>query len=186
MPTETNDRETVYDDLADEQVPEEPTDDVMGDQPANNGVSALYAHAQALLDAANQLAEDLKATDNPDIYQQGQELVAEVQAMAEKVKTLADEHDQKLQALKGDQSDDTQPGDMDTDETGQLKAMRRVYRAVVRRVRGRRRYKLADILKGIEAARNPLAQLDELRRKDPEGWAKVIEPRLRKLKLYGE
>lgn len=194
MPTVDDDEElraTKYDDDAprdpvdDDDTPTDNADDVVGDAPTHNGVGALYAHAQALLDAAEQLSADLSATDNPDIYQQGQALIEEVKALAEKVKTLADEHDQKLQDLKGTATESPSVGDMGTDGTGQLKAVRPVYRALLRQVRRRRRYKLADIVKGIEAARNPLARLDDIQRNDPDGWQQLILPRLKKLQQYG-
>lgn len=195
MPTVDEDtRLTRYDDAGDDVVPDD-GDDVMSEEdgsdtvddsaPANNGVAALYAHAQALLDAAQQLADDLKATDSPDIYQQGQELVAEVQALAERVKKLADEHDSRLQELKGETGRNELAGDMETDDAGRLKALRPVYRALLRRVRGRRRYRLEEVIKGIEAARDPLSRLSDIQKQDPEGWRKVILPRLKKLKLYG-
>lgn len=178
-----DDRQTIYDDAGDDLPINATTSD---DAPANNGVSALYAHAQALLDAITQLEADLEHTDNPQLYRDAMSMMEQVRELAEKVKALADEHDDALERVRGGggtNGDDGESGetDMSTDEEGVLKAVRPVYRAVLKRVRVKR-YRLADILKGIERARNPLAAAEEVRQRDPDAYRRLIEPRIRQLR----
>jgi len=185
-----DDRSTAY-----EPDPDGPdTDDADAgepdDSPPNNGVSALYAHVQTLLDACEQLEEDLESTDNPDLYKAGQELCEQTRDLAEKIKAVADEHDSKLQSLKSGSSEPEtegtdEAGDISTDREGMLKAVRPVYRDVLKAARGRvKRYRMRDIIEGVKRARNPLAALEEVKAKDPEGYARLIEPRLRRLRMY--
>jgi hypothetical protein len=114
------------------------------DMPASNGVSALYAHSQGLLDLCEQLDADLENTDSAELYKEGKKLCDMAKALAEKVKAAGDKHDSKLAALKGgaedamadDETDDEPEPDMETDGDGVLKAVRGVYRkALVKRFR---------------------------------------------------
>lgn len=127
--------------------------------PALNGVSALYNHAQALLDAADQLAADMESSDAPELRKMGEKLKAKVEAIAEEAKGAADKHDAKLNGGKsettepdGDEAADAEP-DMDTDDEGTLKAIRQPYKPILKAARAKR-YSLAEIRKGIEAAAN--------------------------------
>jgi hypothetical protein len=185
-----DDRDTAYEpDKPDDDLDTDNTD-VSGESPPNNGVSALYAHVQALLDACEQLEEDLESTDNPELYKAGQELCEQTRALAEQIKAVADKHDSKLQSLKSGSSEPEtegtdEAGDISTDREGMLKAVRPVYRDVLKASRGRvKRYRMRDIIAGVKRARNPLAALEEVKAKDPEGYARLIEPRLRRLRMY--
>lgn len=153
----TDSPETVYDPTAADEGAG------MGDSaPALNGVTALYNHAQALIDAADQLAQDMESSDAPELRKLGEKLKAKVEAVAEEAKAAADKHDAKLNGSKGEEgaaegegadeeSDDSSLPDMDTDDDGELKAMRPVYRTILKACRAKR-YSLAEIRKGVADA----------------------------------
>jgi hypothetical protein len=118
------------------------------DMPASNGVTALYSHAQGLIDLCEQLDADLENTDSAELYKEGKKLCDMAKALAEKVKAAGDKHDSKLAALKGgaeeeapevetEEADEYEAeADMETDDDGVFKAVRGVYRkALVKRFR---------------------------------------------------
>lgn len=116
--TPQDDPGTVYDPT----VPDDATGNGMEQGeggPALNGVSALYSHAQALMAAAQQLEQDMQASDSPELRTMGQQLMQQVQAIAQQAKGVADKHDAKLNGsempdMTGD--DDTDPDDSELDE----------------------------------------------------------------------
>ncbi len=161
--------------------------------PANNGVSALYAHAQALSDACDQLEADLENTDSPELYRAGLKLCEEARSLAEKFKAAGDKHDAKLQAIKGGKAepteDDTDDPDMDTDDDGTFKAVRPCYKPILKAVRGVKRYSLSEVQKGIDDARAAAIEssrvettaeaLARLEKEDPAAYA-ALEAKARR------
>lgn len=165
------DEQTVYDEAAPELTGADDHAEPDGDEgPANNGVSALYAKAQALSDAADALEADIESSDSPELYKLAAKFCADARALAEKVKGAADKHDAKLQAMKKgddyepDEPDDgdddgDEPADMATDEDGTFKAVRRCYKSILKAIKSRK-YTLAEISKGMAAAPAPAPQDD--------------------------
>lgn len=142
--------------------------------PAQGGIAALYAKAQALLDACDQNECDMESSDSPDLRKFAAKIRDKIASIAEEVKAMADKHDAKLNGT-GDAPEESDAGDepdaepdMDTDDEGVLKAVRPPYRAVLKAVRGKR-FTLAEVLKGkaSPAALTPEAQkaLDRIARK---------------------
>ena len=116
-----------------------------GDPPANNGVTALYAHAQAIEGACDQFESNLGYTDNPRLLKEALALCAKARALALSAKQCGDRHDEKLQAMKsggGDELDGdpdpegTEP-DMERDAEGVFKAVRSAYRPLLKARRRR-------------------------------------------------
>jgi hypothetical protein len=113
-------------------------DDAAGDDGGmpSNGVSAFYKHAETLEMLLDELEQDLEATDSPNLYTDGQKLVAEGRAFAAKVKGSGDKHDAKNQAVRGkgseppDEDVDPKTVDMSKDDDGVFKSIRRVYKAI--------------------------------------------------------
>lgn len=134
-----------------------PADDMPEAAPVN-GVSAIYAHAEALLSECEQLEQAMESTDSAELIKVLRKLCEAATSAAEKAKAEADKHDAKLQAAKkkGDgepepvkeESDDYKP-DMDKDDEGGLKAVRQCYKPVLKACREARsaRYSLAQITK---------------------------------------
>lgn len=164
--------------------------------PANNGVSALLAHAQACVAAAEQLEADLENTDSPQIYRDGKKLVEEMRKLAEKAKGLGDKHDAKLQDMKngtqpagddtdaeeGDEkdtdddadSDDAEP-DMEEDEEGGFKAVRQCYKPILKARRQAPSFSLDQIIKGIADVRAQNQHASGQVQPDPEHAAAQAE-----------
>lgn len=178
--------ETTYD----PDMPEETTqvDPDEGGSPANNGVTALFAHAQMIEDACDQFESDLDHTDNPQLYKEAQKICEDARALAEKAKQCGDKHDKKLQAMKSgeepDEADEPEDAeeaepDMEKDDEGVFKAVRPVYRPILKAVRAAKRYSLAEVVKGIELARadsrpeTTAEALARLQREDPAAYAKL-------------
>lgn len=156
--------------------------------PASNGVAALYAHAQMLMDACDQLDADLENTDSPELYREGKKLCDMARAMAEKVKGAGDKHDAKLAALKGGGDDvaeevaeteevEEEPvPDMGTDDDGVLKAVRPVYRkALAARKAAVKRFREADLkpatVAKASAPETPEQALKRIAREEPAKYA---------------
>jgi hypothetical protein len=131
--------------------------DMTDDAPPANGVSAIYAHVQALEDAADQLEGDLNNSDNPKLITEVRATIADLRKHSAKLKKLGDKHDSKLQAVKGgdEMPEDTdaesagEPDgdeDMERDDEGVLKAVRPCYRALlVKKARKVRAYSARDL-----------------------------------------
>jgi hypothetical protein len=122
--------------------------------PAHNGVTALYNHAQAIADACDQLESDLETTDSAELFREGKKMCEMARALAEKVKASGDKHDAKLQAMKGGKEEEPEaegeaeeaekPADMEEDEDGTFKAVRRVYQPILKAARAKR-FRMADL-----------------------------------------
>jgi hypothetical protein len=131
-----------------------------------NGITALYNHAQALMDLCDQLETDAESSDSAEVVKDIKRLCEMGRAAAEKVMATADKHNDKLEAAKGgkeeepesddddEEEDDDDTADMDTDDEGNLKAIPPKYAVVVKSLRVKR-YTLAEIRKAEEAARVP-------------------------------
>ena len=144
---------TPVPDMPDE-VPEETPEDAA---PAVNGITAIYAHVEALTAACEQLERDAETSDSAEIVKEIHKLCEAGRALAEKAKAVGDKHDAKLQAAKGgkggaeedeplpEESEDYEP-DMETDEEGALKSVRAAYKPVLKACRVKR-YSLAEIQK---------------------------------------
>jgi hypothetical protein len=204
------DEDDPADDVTDEPTeydPDMPPDAMPQDDeaPANNGVTAMYAHAQALEDACGQLEADMRHTDNPELIKLSRALCEQARALAAEAKGHGDTMDAKLQAMRagkdtddmgdepeadaegqtdaGGEGEPVAPADpMEKDRTGALKAVRPAYRAVLKAIRREgRRYRLSEVLKGIEdakAAARPKsveAELADLRAADPAAYARLAE-----------
>ncbi len=144
--------------------PLEPVDaapDEAAAQPAINGITALYNHAQALTDLCDQLEQDAESSDSAEVVKDIKKLCEMGRATAEKVMATADKHNDKLEAAKGtgdetesepategeESADDAEP-DMDRDDEGNLKAIPLKYATIVKAQRVRvKRFSLADIQK---------------------------------------
>lgn len=176
--------ETTYDpDMPEETTQVDPEDE--GGSPANNGVTALYAHAQTIEDACEQFEADLDHTDNPQLYKEAMALCESARALCEKAKACGDKHDKKLQAMKsgGTEPDEADPEeaepDMEKDDEGVYKAVRPAYRPLLKAVRRVKRYSLAEVVKGIEAARadarteTTAEALARLQRENPAEYARL-------------
>lgn len=144
------------------------------DAPPANGVSAIYAHVQALEDAADALESDLNNSDNPKLITEVRATLADLRKHSAKLKKLGDKHDAKLQAVKGgeaepDDADDAEPDaapDMERDEEGILKAVRPVYRAALLSIKKAqpRRLKASEVKKAkADAGRKVRSVFDEFR-----------------------
>lgn len=147
----------------------------MGAPPAN-GVSAIYAHVQALEDAADALENDLNNSDNPKLITEVRATLADLRKHSAKLKKLGDKHDAKLQAVKGgaaepDDADDADSEgddtpDMGRDEEGILKAVRPVYRPALLSIKKAqpRRLKASEVHKAkADAGRKVRSVFDEFR-----------------------
>lgn len=178
--------ETTYDPDMPEEVDNEMSPDDEGG-PANNGVTALYSHAQAIEDACEQFEADLDHTDNPQLYKEAMALCESARALCEKAKACGDKHDAKLQKMKsGAEPDEAEPvdgeeaePDMEKDDEGVYKAVRPAYRPILKAVRGVRRYSLAEVAKGIELARadarveTTAEALARLQKENPAEYARL-------------
>jgi len=122
--------------------------------PAMGGIAALYAKAQALLDACSQNESDMETSDSPELRAKAAKWRDKIGAIAEEIKGVADAHDAKLNGGKQDDGDPDDDGDADvdmgTDEDGMLKAIRAPYKPILKAVRVRR------------------IALSEIRKADPE------------------
>lgn len=151
---------TVYD----PELPEAPeTEEPDGDEgQPNNGVAALYAKAQSLQQAADDLDDAIQSSDSPELYKLAGKFCDQARSLAEKIKSAADSHDAKLQAMKSGEepaeepAEDEEPeeADMATDDDGVFKAIRKSYRPILKALKGRR-FTLREVLKGITAAERP-------------------------------
>ncbi len=136
---------------------------------AHNGVTALYAHADGIVQLCDQLDSDLEKTDSAELYKEGQKLCEMARALAEKVKAAGDKHDAKLQAMKGRGEEPAEPAeggeadesaDMSTDDDddeeggGTFKAVRGAYKPILKALRVKR-FKAADIDAALAAAPEP-------------------------------
>ncbi len=152
-----------------------------------NGITALYSHAQALVDLCDQLEADAENTDSAEVLKDIQKMCEMSRAVAEKVMATADKHNAKLEAAKGksdddageedepEEMDDESEPDMDEDEDGMLKAIPARHRTIVKALRVKR-FTLAEIQKAEqkhhvpdvddETARAELARELELARKE--------------------
>jgi hypothetical protein len=155
---------------------------------AHNGVTALYAHADAITEACDQLEADLEKTDNPQLYQEGLKLCDMARALAEKVKASGDKHDAKLQAMKdgGEESEpeaepdgDEAAPEMDKDDEGVFKSVRPPYKPLLKAMKVKR-FKLADLnaVQKSDAPETPAEALQRIKRDEPEKYA-LIERELR-------
>jgi hypothetical protein len=180
-------------------VPDMPLDDVPEDvpeesaAPAVNGITAIYAHVEALQAACEQLERDAETSDSAEIVKEIHKLCEAGRALAEKAKAVGDRHDAKLQAAKGgkggggeeeplpEESDDYEP-DMETDEEGALKSVRAAYKPVLKACRVKR-YSLAEIQK----AERMKAEKEQAKRKvaEDDDEAAIAARFDRALKLYG-
>jgi len=180
---------TPVPDMPDE-VPEETPEDAA---PAVNGITAIYAHVEALQAACEQLERDAETSDSAEIVKEIHKLCEAGRALAEKAKAVGDKHDAKLQAAKGgkggeeeeeplpEESDDYEP-DMETDEEGALKSVRAAYKPVLKACRVKR-YSLAEIQK----AERLKAEKEQARKKvsEDDRVAALLTEYDRVLKLYG-
>ncbi len=69
--------------------------------PASNGVTAMYAHVQAVQGALDQLKADLQASDNPKLIADAIKHAAALDGVLAKLKATADKHDALIAAAKG-------------------------------------------------------------------------------------
>lgn len=140
-----------------------------------NGVEAFYDHAQRILDQIADLEADMESSDSPELIDAANKIGRMLEAVAEKIKAHADKHDAKLQAKRGgqeppaDDAGDDESADMDVDEDGVLKAMRKPFYKAIKAARARRLTKAefaaaavvapppADSPEEIEKARRELA-----------------------------
>ena len=176
-------------------MPDEVPEDVPEDSaPAVNGITAIYAHVEALQAACEQLERDAETSDSAEIVKEIHKLCEAGRALAEKAKAVGDKHDAKLQAAKGgkgggeeedeplpEESEDYEP-DMETDEEGALKSVRAAYKPVLKACRVKR-YSLAEIQK----AERMKAEKEQARKKVSEDArvAALLTEYDRVLKLYG-
>lgn len=152
-----------------------PADDVTDDAMPVNGISAIYAHVEALLSECDQLEQALEATDSVKIIRDLKSMCEDTRARAEKFKGIADKHDAELQAAKGKGETDKEdkpeseseseseesdtPPDVERDKEGGLKAVRWPYKPILKACRAQR-YSLAQIQKAEreKAAKEAAAQ----------------------------
>jgi len=176
-------------------MPDEVPEDVPEDSaPAVNGITAIYAHVEALQAACEQLERDAETSDSAEIVKEIHKLCEAGRALAEKAKAVGDKHDAKLQAAKGgkgggeeedeplpEESEDYEP-DMETDEEGALKSVRAAYKPVLKACRVKR-YSLAEIQK----AERMKAEKEQARKKvsEDDRVAALLTEYDRVLKLYG-
>lgn len=154
--------------------------------PASNGVTALYAHVQAVADLCDKLEADLGSSDNPQLIADGRKAIEMMRAQLAKVSATADKHDAKLQAALGkgetepdgdEMADATEtdgdgdsPLDYEPDDEEVEKALRRdadgvllhVARPVYRKALQVKRFKLADIEKAKPVEKPGDGRIDEL------------------------
>ena len=149
--------------------------------PPNNGVTALYSHAQGLLDLCDQLEQDIESSDSPELRKEAMKLCEMARTLAEKAKQKADTHDAKLQAMKGGgdeppPEEDAEPAepDMGTDDEGVLKAVRTPYYKALKLARVKR-FSKADV-----GQSDPLAGADP---KDVRRLVAVVAELNRNVKL---
>lgn len=177
--------------------------DEMGDEPpATGGIAALYAKAQALLDACAQNEQDMQTSDSPELRKFAAKMRDKLQSIAKEIKGMADKHDAKLNGggdLDGleDEGDESAEGDveggdddtdMDEDDDGVIKAMRApYYKALVKRFRkadveaAPRRSHLRpqpeanpDPPPVQEEQPETLEQaMERIKNEDPDGWRKI-------------
>lgn len=159
MPDATDTPQTAYDPTATEEGAGDATDAA----PAKPTAAAHYNFADGLLQLIDQAENDLEMSE----HLKGKKfLLAKLERMraeAEAIKGMGDKIDTETTDEDGDSKADEEPSDpdMDTDEEGTLKAVRPPYRAILKAVRGVRRYSLAEVQKGIEAAKE--AAVEEAR-----------------------
>lgn len=125
------------------------------DAPALGGIAALYAKAQALLDACDQNESDMETSDSPELRKFAAKMRDKIAAIAEEIKGMADKHDAKLNGGESEESESEEPEeddepDMETDEEGTLKAVRAPYIPILKACRVKR-YSLAEIRKAEES-----------------------------------
>lgn len=170
MSDPANDTTTIYD--------PEPDD---GESPAKPTAMAHYNFAQCIVNAIEQAKEDLKSSE----HVKGRRfLLAKLEKMAaeaDAIKAMGD----KLDAETGDSEateptdDEANAADTTTEDDGTFKAVRKPYKAVLKAVRGTKGYSLAEVLKGIEKAKEDnrvetrAEALARLQKEDPAAYARI-------------
>ena len=163
---------------------DEPAPDEEG--PAMGGIAAMYAKAQALLDACDQNESDMQTSDSPELRKFMAKMRDKVNSIAEEIKAMADKHDAKLNGTNDTETDEAEgeptDTDMDRDDEGYLKAIRPVYRKALVASR-HRRFSLAEVesaapesatvTKSDETPESIEEALRRIEREDPEGFKKI-------------
>ena len=146
--------ETVYDDAGKDDMDLPTEEETPAEAPALGGIAALYAKAQALLDACSQNEEGMQSSDSPELRKFAEKMRAKVEAIAEEIKGMADKHDAKLNGTAEPETETPEEPadvDMDTDDDGMLKAIRGPYKVILKAVRAKR-FTEREIAKAADAA----------------------------------
>lgn len=117
--------QTAYDPAIPDEAQQQPDENA----PPLNGVTAIYSHVEALLAAAQQLEQDMQSSDSPELRQFAGAFKGEIEALANKAKSVADHHDAKLNGYMpladstpladapGGDAPPVEGDDLDTDDT---------------------------------------------------------------------
>lgn len=154
-----------------------------GGAPAN-GVTAMLAHADEVMEALERFKSSLESSDNPQLIKDAMKWVADSESSLEKLVSTANKHDAKIQAAKGngpapDEGDDEQADDDeeptegddadgdedegDDDESPLKKALakvRPVYTQAIRVLKAQpRRLKASEVKKAKEQSASRAAEV---------------------------
>lgn len=171
MPDAANDTATIYD----------PQPGDPNEAPAKPTAAAHYNFAQAITSAIEQAKQDLKSSEHVKGRKFLLAKLDKIEAEVDAIKAMGD----KLDAETGDTEaseptdDEANAADTTTDSDGTFKAVRRVYKPVLKAVQGAKGYSLDEVLRGIEKAKEAnrtetrAEALARLQKEDPAEYARL-------------